>query len=159
MPPTSQDFVERMASALHQAGVGRVASLVFSSLLVDPDGRMTAAELASSLHLSPASISGAVRYLEQIHMLRRERQRGTRRDVYVVEEDAWHTALMRRDRVYAPMIAALTSGLDVVPPGTPAHQRLLVTREFLAFVNEEMRALASRWEQRRAEIAGSRSGP
>ena len=149
-----QEFVERMASALHQAGLGRVPSLVFSSLLADEDGRMTAAELASTLHLSPASISGAVRYLEQIHMLRRERVRGTRRDVYVVEDDAWHTALMRRDQVYAPMIAALTAGLAVVPPDAPSHQRLLLTREFLAFVNEEMRALADRWEKRRAEIIG-----
>jgi len=153
VPPTSQEFVERMASALHQAGLGRVPALVFSSLLVDPDGRMTASELASALHLSPASISGAVRYLEQIHMLRRERERGTRRDVYVVEEDAWQTALMRRDRVYAPMIAALTAGLGAVPEDTPAHQRLLVTREFLSFVNEEMGALTARWEQRRVEIA------
>jgi predicted transcriptional regulator len=148
-----QGFVERMASALHQAGLGRVPSLVFSALLADDDGRMTAAELASALHLSPASISGAVRYLEQIQMLRRERVRGSRRDVYVVEEDAWHTALMRRDSVYGPMITALTAGLADVPPGTPTHQRMLVTREFLAFVNEEMQALAERWERRRRDLA------
>jgi DNA-binding transcriptional regulator GbsR (MarR family) len=149
---TRQGFVERMGSALSQAGLARVPSLVFSQLLVDEDGRMTSAELAKALHLSPASISGAVRYLEQIGMMRRERERGTRRDVYVVEEEAWHTALMRRDQVYAPMIAALTAGLEAVPAGTPAHQRMLVTREFMAFVNEELQALADKWEQRRADL-------
>src|SRR5215213_1222852 len=148
MATTTQGFVDRMASALHQAGLARVPSLVFSALLADDDGRMTSAELAESLHLSPASISGAVKYLEQINMMRRERERGSRRDVYVVEEETWHTSLMRRDQVYQPMIAALTEGLAAVGPTSPAHQRMLVTREFLAFVNEEMRTLADKWERR-----------
>ncbi len=152
MATSRQDFVDRMASALHQAGLARVPSLVFSALLVDDDGRMTSAELAEALHVSAASISGAVSYLEQIQMLRRERERGSRRDVYVVEEDTWHAALLRRDQVYRPMIAALSAGLTAVPAGTPAHQRILVTREFMAFINEEMAEVASRWEQRRAEI-------
>jgi predicted transcriptional regulator len=149
---STQDFVDRMASALHQAGLARVPSLVFSALLVDDDGRMTSAELAASLHLSPASISTAVRYLEQIGMMRRERERGSRRDVYVVEDQAWHAALLRRDQVYGPMIAALTAGLGAVPAGTPAHQRILVTREFMTFINEEMIALADKWAKRRARL-------
>ncbi len=143
-----------MASALHQAGLARVPSLVFSALLVDDDGRMTSAELVEALHVSPASISGAVRYLEQIQMLRRERVRGSRRDVYVVEDDTWHAALLRRDQVYAPMIAALTEGLASVAPGTPPHQRIQVTREFMAFINEEMSALADKWEARRRDVVG-----
>jgi DNA-binding transcriptional regulator GbsR (MarR family) len=151
---TRQGFVDRMASALHQAGLARVPSLVFSALLADDDGRMTSAELVEALHVSPASVSGAVRYLEQIQMLRRERERGSRRDVYVVEEETWHTALLRRDQVYAPMIAALTEGLTAVPVKTPAHQRILVTREFMTFINEEMRALADKWEARRREVLG-----
>ena len=154
MATTPQGFIERMASALQQAGLARVPSLVFSALLVDDDGRMTSPELAESLHLSPASISGAVKYLEQIQMLRRERERGSRRDVYVVEEEAWHTALMRRDQVYGPMIAALTAGLTAVGPKTAAHRRILVTREFFAFINEELTALAGKWEQRRREVTG-----
>lgn len=154
---TQREFVDRMASALHQAGLARVPSLVFSALLVDEDGRMTSAELAEALHVSPAAISGAVRYLEQITMLRRERVRGSRRDVYVVEEQTWHTALMRRDQVYAPMIAALAEGLGTVERGTPAYQRMLVTREFLAFVNEEMQELAAKWERRRRELAARES--
>jgi len=143
-----------MASALHQAGLARVPSLVFSALLADDDGRMTSAELVDALHVSPASISGAVRYLEQIQMLRRERERGSRRDVYVVEEETWHAALLRRDQVYGPMIAALTEGLTAVPARTPAHQRILVTREFMTFINEEMRTLADKWEARRREVVG-----
>ena len=148
----SADFVERMGSALTHAGLPRVPSLVFSALLADDDGRMTAAELASRLDLSAGSVSGAVRYLEQVGMARRDRERGSRRDVYVVDDDAWHGAMMRHEQVYGPMVAALTSGLTRYAAGSPVHRRLLLTREFLTFIDDEMTALAQRWERRRAEI-------
>jgi len=156
MDRAAHDFTERMGGALTQAGLPRVPSLVFSALLVDDDGRMTAAELAETLELSPASISGAVNYLAQLGMLRRERERGSRRDLYVVDDDAWHGTLMRRDQLYAPMIAALTAGLRSLGDDSPAHQRLMLTREFLTFVDEEMAGLAEKWDQRRAEIMGIR---
>ena len=152
MDRAAHAFTERMGAALTQAGLPRVPSLVFSALLVDDDGRMTAAELAETLELSPASISGAVNYLAQLGMLRRERERGSRRDLYVVDDDAWHGTLMRRDQLYAPMIAALTAGLRSLGDDSPAHQRLLLTREFLSFVDDEMAGLAEKWEKRRAEI-------
>jgi DNA-binding transcriptional regulator GbsR (MarR family) len=141
-----------MGSALTQAGLPRVPSLVFSALLVDDDGRMTSAELSDALELSPASISGAVRYLEQVGMLRRERERGSRRDVYVVDDDAWHGAMMRRDQMYAPMVAALNAGLTAVDADSRVHQRLLLTREFLVFVDQELSTLAEKWEKRRTEL-------
>jgi predicted transcriptional regulator len=149
-PP--EQFVQRMGSALTQAGLPRVPSLVFSALLVDDDGRMTSAELSGALEVSPASISGAVRYLEQVGMVRRERERGSRRDVYVVDDDAWHGAMMRRDQMYAPMVAALNAGLSGVDAESRVHQRLLLTREFLLFVDQELANLAEKWEKRRTEL-------
>jgi DNA-binding transcriptional regulator GbsR (MarR family) len=151
----SSAFVEQMGGALMQAGLPRVPSLVFSALLIDDDGRMTAKELASSLSLSAGAISGAVRYLEQVGMARRERERGSRRDVYVVDDDAWHGALMRTEHVYAPMVAALTRCLTVMSEDSPAGRRLLLTKEFLTFVQDEMTALIERWDRRRAEIVVS----
>jgi DNA-binding transcriptional regulator GbsR (MarR family) len=151
----SSAFVEQMGGALTQAGLPRVPSLVFSALLVDDDGRMTANELARSLSLSAGAISGAVRYLEHVGMARRERERGSRRDVYVVDDDAWHGALMRTEHLYAPMVAALTRCLAGLSEDSPAGRRLLLTQEFLTFVQDEMRGLVDRWERHRAEIVGS----
>jgi DNA-binding transcriptional regulator GbsR (MarR family) len=151
----SSAFVEQMGGALTQAGLPRVPSLVFSALLVDDDGRMTANELARSLSLSAGAISGAVRYLEQVGMARRERERGSRRDVYVVDDDAWHGALMRTEHLYAPMVAALTRCLTGLSEDSPAGRRLLVTKEFLTFVQDDMTALIDRWERHRAELIGS----
>ena len=57
--------------------------------------------------------------------LHREREPGTRRDVYVVREDAWHDAIVNMRRHYAPIQAAIASGVDAVGgPGTQAGERL-----------------------------------
>jgi len=148
------DFVERMGGALTDAGLPRLASRVFSALLVDDDGRMTSTELAEALGVSAGGVSGAVNYLAQVRMLRRERERerGGRRDVYVVDDDAWHSAMMNKNRTYGPMQAALAAAVDSLGEDHPAHRRLVLTHEFLLFVDREMDTLAERWEKRRAEI-------
>ena len=109
-------YVERMGTALADAGLQRLPSRVFAALTVDDDGRMTSAELVEALGVSPASVSGAVRYLSQIGFVHRERERGTRRDVYVVDDDAWLQATVRGDQAYAPMVAALDDALQRLDP-------------------------------------------
>src|SRR4051812_36787593 len=97
------DIVEHLGGALADAGLARLPARVFAALLATEDGRLTSSELASLLDISPAGVSGAVRYLTQVRMIRRERERGSRRDVYVVMDDAWHDLLMQRDAIYAPI--------------------------------------------------------
>ncbi len=142
----SHAVVERLGAALSAAGFPPMPSRIFAALLVDDDGRMTAAELSKELSVSAAAISGAVRYLGHIGLLRRERERGGRKDVFVVLEDAWHGALMNTDQVYAPIIAALSDGVDHLGVGTTARERLQLSLEFLEFVSVEMGGIVSRWE-------------
>ena len=125
-------------------------SRVFAALLVDDDGRMTSVELTEVLGVSPAAISGAVKYLGHLQMLRRERERGSRREVYVVDDDAWHGLMLRRDHLYAPILRALQTAVDERGPASPAYRRLMLTGEFLRFVDDEMAALTDRWAAHRA---------
>ena len=145
-------FVERMGGVLTSAGLARLPSRIFAALLADPDGRMTAAEIAGALQVSPASVSGAVRYLDGVGMIRREREAGSRRDVFVVDDDAWRDTLLHADRVYAPMIAELDRALDAMPADDPARRRIAISREFMGFVTEEMGAMSQRWQERLAEL-------
>ncbi|HEX2184461.1 MAG TPA: MarR family transcriptional regulator [Chloroflexota bacterium] len=82
-------FVERLALNLSESGWPRMAARVFAGLLVAADGRRTAAQLVELLHVSPAAISGAVRYLMQVGLITREREPGQRRDYYRVYDDLW----------------------------------------------------------------------
>ena len=140
-------FVVEMATALNQAGLPRLPSRVFSALLADDDGRMTSAELAETLEISPAGVSGAVKYLTRVNMVRRERVPGSRRDVYVVDDDAWHDTMANNTNLYAPMTAALERAIRDIAADAPERHRLELTREFLLFVTREMEQLAKRWER------------
>ena len=75
---------------------------------------MTAAELGDVLSVSPASVSGAVRYLQQMRMIHREREQGSRRDVFVVADDAWHDMMMNTPNIYAPLTSTLREGVAMV---------------------------------------------
>lgn len=131
----------------------RLPSRVFAALLADDDGRMTAAEVSEALSVSPASVSGAVRYLQQMRMIHREREPGSRRDVYVVADDAWHDLMLNSPRIYEPLTAALRDGVDEVGGrGTSAGDRLALSVAFLEFITEEMQRLSERWDKRRAEL-------
>ena len=152
MTPAQSSSIERIGAALTQAGLARLPSRVFAALLVDDDGRMTSTELASALDISAAGVSGAVGYLEQLGMLRRERQRGSRRDLYVVDDDAWHEAMMRHDQIYGPIKASLDHALSTLGREAPAHRRLALTRDFLYFVEEELDGIAAKWDQRKGEL-------
>lgn len=142
--------VERIGAALTTAGLARLPARVFAALLVDPDGRMTSAELVEELAVSPAAVSGAVRFLEQLGWSTRERERGSRRDVYVVQDDVWHNALLGSDQTYRPIEAALDAAVGIAHP--EARARLVLSREFLVFVREEMVTMAERWEVRRRRV-------
>ncbi|NYJ01285.1 DNA-binding transcriptional regulator GbsR (MarR family) [Nocardioides thalensis] len=150
--PVDVQSAERLAGAFIETGMARMPARVLAAAMVDDDGRMTAAELAEFLDVSAASVSGAVRMLAQIGFLRRERERGTRRDVYVVDDDAWHDAMLRYDQVYAPIKAAMDAARQQLGADHPATRRLTLSLEFLTFIEHEMKAVVDRWDARKREL-------
>jgi DNA-binding transcriptional regulator GbsR (MarR family) len=147
-------FIERFAVLLSDAGMARMPARVFACILAEDAGRLTAAELAERLGVSPAAVSGAVRYLLQVGMIVREREPGGRRDHYRLHDDVWgemyisRTAQLRRwEETTADAVALL--GAD-----RPAGRRLEETRDFFAFLREELPAVMQRWQDRRATRDG-----
>lgn len=151
-------FIERFALDLTAAGVPRMPARVFAALLTSDTGTMTAMELADVLQVSPASISGAVRYLIQVGLLHREREPGSRRDHYVLSDDVWHEVVGRRDQVLARWQDTMAQGVDVLGAGTPAGERMIETLAFFGFLQEEMHVILKKWEARRADLRGKSSG-
>ena len=146
-------YVERFGDTLTDAGMPRLASRVFAQLLADEDGRMTAAELTEALDVSPAAISGAVRYLTQTYLIGKERERGSRRDVYVVQADAWHGAMLSRDRVLGQIESNLRAGVPAVGGlSTRAGRRIQLSVAFLEFLAERLGSMEGEWDQRKAEV-------
>ena len=98
-PDAVRRFIERLASVLADAGFPRMPARVFAALLASEPGRLNAAELAELLQVSPAAVSGSVRYLSQVGLVSRESEPGSRRVGYRVPDDVWDQVLRLRDQV------------------------------------------------------------
>ena len=145
-------FVERFASALTESGFPRMPARVFAALMASDSGALTAAELASLLRVSPAAISGAVRYLIQVNLASREPEPGSRRERYRVHNEVWYEAMAGKDRRLERCERSLRHGLDVVGRDSPAGQRIAETIAFFEFLQTELPLLMKEWQQRRTEF-------
>ncbi|KMS69075.1 MarR family transcriptional regulator [Streptomyces viridochromogenes] len=148
-------FVESFAAQLVEAGMQRMAARVFAALLSSDKGVMTSAELGEQLQISPAAVSGAVRYLAQTHMVSREREPGSRRERYRVRGDQWYEALTNREAVLKRWEAALREGVSSLGADTPAGRRMAETLAFFEFVEGEVAAMMERWRERREKMFGA----
>lgn len=151
-------FVEGFAAQLVEAGMQRMAARVFAALLASDKGVLTSAELSEQLRISPAAVSGAVRYLAQTHMVSREREPGSRRERYRVRGDQWYEALTNREAVLRRWEAALREGVDSLGPDTPAGRRMAETLAFFEFVEGEVAAMMERWRVHREKTFGRAEG-
>lgn len=152
-PPRDEDavrqFVEKLAIGLAEMGWQRMAARVFAALIVTDSGRQSAGELAETLSVSPAAISGAVRYLDQVGLITKERIPGERRDSYRVYDDLWFSSFVKRDRLLKTWVDTASEGLAVVGEDTPAGKRLADMRDFFDFFAAELPVLFDRWYARR----------
>ncbi|MGP4012147.1 GbsR/MarR family transcriptional regulator [Streptomyces sp. 4N124] len=147
-------FVESFAAQLVEAGMQRMPARVFAALLSSDSGAMTSAELSEQLQISPAAVSGAVRYLAQTHMVSREREPGSRRERYRVHGDQWYEALTNREAIIKRWEAALREGVNSLGVDTPAGRRMAETLAFFEFIEGEILAMMERWRVHREKTFG-----
>jgi DNA-binding transcriptional regulator GbsR (MarR family) len=145
-------FVERFALVLTEAGLPRMASRVFACLLVADDGQLSAGQLAARLHVSPAAVSGAVRYLVQLNMVHREREPGASRDHYRIDDDMWYEVYMQRSAVLERWEKTLAEGVALAGTDDPARHRIVEAKEFVSFLRAELPQLMERWHDHRARL-------
>ena len=143
-------YIERFASVLVAAGFPPMPARVFVALLVTDSGRLTAAELAAVLRVSPAAVSGGVRYLTQLSLVHKERVPGSRRDYYRMPDDVWSDMFRLRDQVLQRWAALIREGIDLLGPDTSAGLRLADHATFFDFVSAEMPEVLKRWAEYRA---------
>ncbi|GGL89702.1 MarR family transcriptional regulator [Streptomyces fumigatiscleroticus] len=153
-PESVSRFVEHFAAQLVEAGVPRMPSRIFAALLASDTGTLTSAELGEQLKISPAAVSGAVRYLAQVHLVSREREPGSRRERYRVHSDQWYEALTSRETIIKRWEEALREGVASLGADTPAGRRLTETLAFFEFIETEVATLMDRWRVHREKTFG-----
>ena len=143
-------YIERFAAVLVAAGFPPMPARVFVALLVTDSGRLSAAELAAMLRISPAAVSGAVRYLIQLGLVHKERVPGSRRDYYRMPGTMWDDLIRMRDQVMGRWTALVREGIDLVGADTPAGERMAEQAAFLEFATKELSEILTRWQKYRA---------
>lgn len=152
-PAPLQDFAERMASLFSAAGFPRMSARVLMTLMLSTDSALTADQLKERLGISSGAVSGAVKYLERLGMVRRRAHRGSRRELYELPEPAWYTSSLRHPPFYTEIAALLPDGIAVAEQaGAEAPlARLLEMQDFFVFLRARMPELYEEWVARRAE--------
>jgi DNA-binding transcriptional ArsR family regulator len=155
-------FVERFAAVLVQAGITRMPARVFAALLVTESGSLTSAELVEQLQVSPAAVSGAVRYLSNFRLVSVERDPGSRRDRYRLLDDVWFQASASRDGALMSWETASREGAELFGYDSPVGQRFALSIEYFEFLRKEIAGVFARWEQYKSNsppAAGPGGGP
>lgn len=153
--------VERFAQTMEASGVPRMAARVFAYVLAEDSDRYTATQLAEGLRVSPAAISGALRYLLDTRLLFREREPGMRSDLYrVYDDDVWSAIMSARVPLLEHYIVGIDEAIELIGDDTSGAHRLEESREFFRFMQQEMTQMLERWAEHRKTLpaaSGARS--
>ena len=146
---------EQAAAMLNAVGMPRMPARVMMALAGSPDDGDTAAELAERLGVSPAAVSGAVRYLVSMRLIHRLSRPGDRRDRYDLADDSWSGMIAANAPLYGSLAAYLDriaeDNADAPLSAARAHE----IADFLRYLSERMPQLAAEW---RAERDGGEGG-
>ncbi|MCT2548600.1 MarR family transcriptional regulator [Streptomyces atratus] len=117
---------------------------VHVDLLLSEEGRRTAADLTRRLKVSPASVSLAVNYLVQHGYVRRERDPRRRRDVYVIDDEAWYRSVVLSARQTLETARSAMTMAEASGPDSPVGRRMAKAGAFLERVSLDMMESADR---------------
>jgi predicted transcriptional regulator len=143
------EFIEGFALKLNESGMQRMSARVFAALLVAPGGGMTAREIAETLGVSAGAVSGATNYLTRTGLVERTRTPGERVDRYDVRGTSWAEAMAVETELLHNLSSWLDKGASAMAGDSDAVDRLETTRDFFAFMADEMPRLVERWQTSR----------
>src|SRR6187402_551896 len=144
-----QAATEQSAALLTAAGFPKMPARTLMVLMASETG-LTAVELATQLGASAAAVSGAVRYLQTVGIIRRVAEAGSRRDRYELPDDAWYAVLTSKSPLYSALASLMDSATVAIDdPESDATARLDEMARFFRFFDSRMPALMEEWEEER----------
>jgi DNA-binding transcriptional regulator GbsR (MarR family) len=144
-------YVEHMSMMLAEWGFPRMAARVMMLLTGAEEEALTAGELAERLGVSPAAISGAVRYLIRLGIVDRVPVPGSRRDLYRLQDHAWYEMTLREQVLLKAIVEASEVGAEAAGgSATMAGARLTEMRDYFLFIQKELPTLLEKWRTSRS---------
>lgn len=136
-PEAVREYEETLTTVMMQSGLPKMMARVLTCLYTTDTGTLTAAELVERLHVSPASISKAITFLDNQALIRRERD-DRRRERYMVDDDLWYQSMIASARANTQVAETARLGVTVLGPGTPAAVRMENIGRYLDYISESI---------------------
>lgn len=144
-PQAVKAFEDRFVTMMVHSGVPAMMARVLVCLFTSDSGELTAGELVARLHVSPASISKAVRWLDERGLARRERR--DRREHYAINDDVWYQAWQASVRSMTDWVEYTREGAALLGTESPAGVRLETTSRFFQLLRHDMLQAAEHWRR------------
>ncbi|MBB5080132.1 GbsR/MarR family transcriptional regulator [Nonomuraea endophytica] len=144
-PRVVERVSKHLTELLMQSGLPQMMARVVAALFTTDGGSLTSAELVRRLGVSPASISKAVAYLEEMEIIKRERDPRGRAERYVMDDDVWYQAMLASVRINTLIAEASRSSAQALGVDTPAGTRLDKLGQFLILVSDDLQRSAEHW--------------
>ena len=148
----ARDVAERMAMMMADWGFPRMPARVLMAVMTDDADVLTAGEIGERLSVSPAAVSGAVRYLIHLRMLEKVPLARSRRDGYRVPEDAWYEGTALKTDIYRTAAQMSDEAAKALGADSPAGRRMIVMREYFQFIEDQFPRILQQWKERRAAL-------
>jgi predicted transcriptional regulator len=151
--------VEQLGLLLNEVGMPRMPARVFAYVLADEAHRYTARELADGLRVSPAAISGAVRYLVQAGLLDKGREPESRSDHYLIyDDDVWSAIIAQRIPLLERWAGMLADAVEQLPEGSRGRRRLRETEAYYRFAARASVTMMEQWRAQKDELIARLDG-
>jgi len=154
-PEAVRQFVEHLAMTFANLGFNRMAARVLGVLMAAEEDGLTAGEIGERLGVSPAAVSGAVRYLITTGLVVKSPVPNSRSDVYRLPQDEWYVASAIKGGMYRNIAGIVEEGVRAVGDDeSRAAVRLRDMRDFFLFIQEEMVGVLDKWQASRGRSLG-----
>jgi DNA-binding transcriptional regulator GbsR (MarR family) len=146
-------FVEDFSLYFEQMGYPRMAGRILGWLLICEPPVQSAGELADVLGASKGSLSTMTRLLIQVGLVERAGLPGSRRDYFRIKPGAWPRLIRAQMQSMIGLHQMVERGLAMLTVaegrGPESTQRLREAHDLYAFLERELPALLSRWQEER----------
>ncbi|MEV6718402.1 helix-turn-helix domain-containing protein [Lentzea sp. NPDC051208] len=158
-PARVQEFHLRLVAVFRQTGLTRTAARILAEIFMTDRGSLSATELVLRLSVSPGTVSRSTAYLQELDLLRAERD--GKRMRYFLGDDLWYRAWLSSAQRNSVWAQTGLDGAEIFGLGTPVGARLKDMGQFFAFVVVDMEATRDKWldffekkKRARGEVTG-----
>jgi len=140
-------LAEQMGLFLEQVGWPRMSGRVLGWMLLADEQEVSLDELADSLGVSKASVSGATRLLEQLGAIERVPRCGTRKAYYRLADDVWGRLIAMEKRISDTFIGFADQARDRLERKPERDARLAEMKRAFDLYSEMLDQLVARWQE------------